>query len=109
MAFFLRPAGPRALWRDLRAFWSGRPRRNWIAAGLAVAVTSAIVLGFYLDSRSLVSNREQVMFIDSWPASRSDAEIEAKQAADLAARRAAEAEHQRQLQRLDQNLNRLGI
>ena len=43
------------------------------------------------------------------PDRRTDAEIRAKQQADLNERNRAEAEHRRQLQRLDQNLNRLGI
>lgn len=109
MSFFLRPSGPRALWKDLRTFWRDRPRRQWVAALLAITATSVIVLGFYLDSRSLGETREQVMFIDSWPADRTDAQIRAKQKADLAERQAAEAAHRQQLQRLDQQLNRLGI
>lgn len=109
MAFFLRPSGPRALWKDIRNFWRNRPRGQWIAAVLAVTATSTIVIGFILDSRTLVPHREQVIFLDSWPANRSDVEIQAKQKADLAEREAAEAEHRRQLQRIDQSLNRLGI
>lgn len=109
MGFFLRPAGPRSLWKDLRDFWRTRPRGQWIAAVLAVTATSAIVLGFFLDSRSIVPKREQIIYLDSWPASRSDAEIQAKQKADLAVREAAEAAHRRRLQEIDQNLNRLGI
>jgi hypothetical protein len=109
MAFFLRPAGPRALWKDLASFWRGRPRGQWVAAVLAVSATSAIVLGFYLDSRSLGETREQVIFLDSWPASRTDAEIVAKQKADQAERDSARAAHQRRLQEIDRNLNRLGI
>jgi hypothetical protein len=104
-----RPATPAALVKDLRAFWRDRPRGQWVAAVLAVAVTSAIVLGFYFDSRSIAPPREQVFFIDSWPATRSDAEIIAKQKADLAERDAAIAAHRRELQRIDQALNRLGI
>jgi hypothetical protein len=109
MAFFLRPSGPRALWKDLGDFWRSRPRGQWIAAVLALTATGTIVLGFFLDSRSLGETREQVIFIDSWPANRTDAEIVAKQKADQAERDAARAEHQRQLQRIDQSLNRLGI
>jgi hypothetical protein len=109
MAFFLRPSGPRALWKDLTDFWRSRPRGQWVAAALALTATGTIVLGFFLDSRSLAETREQVIFIDSWPATRTDAEIIAKQKADKVERDAALAEHRRQLQRLDQSLNRLGI
>ena len=109
MAFFLRPSGPRALWKDLTSFWRGRPRGQWVAAVLAVSATSAIVLGFYLDSRSIPDRREQVIFIDSWPATRTDAEIVAKQKADQAERDAAREAHRRRLEEIDQSLNRLGI
>ena len=109
MAFFLRPSGPRALWKDIRNFWRNRPRGQWIAAALAVTATSTIVILFILDSRTLVPKREQVIFLDSWPANRSDAEIQTKQKADLAEREAAEAAHRRRLQEIDQSLNRLGI
>jgi hypothetical protein len=107
--FSLRPASPSALWADLRDFWRGRPRHTWVAATLAVGVAAGIFFTFWLDYGAVVDRREQVMFIDSWPASRTDAEIVAKQKADKAARDAAIEERRRQLQRLDENLNRLGI
>lgn len=109
MGFFLRPAGPRALVRDLAAFWRNRPRGQWIAAALAICATSAIVLGFFIDSGNMADRRETITFIDSWPATRTDAEIKAKQKADLTRREAAEAAHRRRLQEIDQSLNRLGI
>ena len=104
-----RPAPPRVLVEDLRIFWRGRPRSHWIAALLAATMTSGIVIAFYVDSQSIPDTREQVIFINSWPADRTDAQIRAQQQADENERHRAEAEHRRQLQRLDQNLNRLGI
>jgi hypothetical protein len=104
-----RPASPRALVQDLRDFWSARPRGHWIAAGLAATITTGILLAFYIDSRQLAEPREQVIFLNSWSLDRTDEQIRTQQKADLDARNRAEAEHRRQLQRLDQNLNRLGI
>jgi hypothetical protein len=104
-----RPASPRVLMQDLRDFWRARPRGHWIAAALAATVTTGILLAFYIDSRQLAEPREQIIFLDSWPANRTDDQIRAQQKADLDARTRAEAEHRRQLQRIDQNLNRLGI
>ena len=109
MGFFLRPAGPRMLWKDLRDFWRSRPRGQWVAGVLAVTVTSAIVLAFFFDSAMSPKPGETITFIDSWPAARTDAEIKAKQKADLAVREAAEAAHRRRLQEIDESLNRLGI
>jgi hypothetical protein len=104
-----RPASPRALAADLRTFWRARPRGHWIAAVLAATMTTGIVIAFLIDSRSMGETREQVIFVGSWPASRTDADIRAKQQADLVEQTRAEAEHRRQLQRLDENLTRLGI
>jgi hypothetical protein len=104
-----RPASPRALVQDLRGFWSARPRGHWIAAVLAGTITSGILLAFYIDSRQLAEPREQIIFLNSWALDRTDAQIRTQQKADLDARTRAEEEHRRQLQRLDQNLNRLGI
>ena len=109
MGFFLRPAGPRALWRDLANFWRNRPRGQWIAGLLAVCATGAIVLGFFIDSGNMADRRERITFIESWPADRTDDQIKAKQKADLTRREAAEAAHRRRLQEIDQSLNRLGI
>ena len=49
------------------------------------------------------------MYIDSWPAARSDEEIRAKQKADAVALEARRRERQRQFQRLDESLNRMGL
>jgi hypothetical protein len=100
---------PRALWADLKAFWSTRPRHQWGAALLAVLIPIGIVTAFFYDTRSNIMPREQIMFIDSWPAARTDAEIRAKQKADAIAIEAQRRERQRQFQRIDANLNRLGI
>ena len=45
----------------------------------------------------------------AWPATRSDDEIRVKQKADLERREEFERDRREQFQRLDQNLNRLGI
>ncbi|HYN45515.1 MAG TPA: hypothetical protein VES64_02370 [Allosphingosinicella sp.] len=106
---FPRPASPRALWADLRTFWSTRPRHQWVAAFFAVLIPIGIVTAFFFDTRSGIVPREQVMFIDSWPTTRTDAEIKAKQKSDAAAREAARRARQREFQRLDESLNRMGI
>ena len=104
-----RPASPRALWADLRAFWSTRPRHQWIAAILAVLIPIGIVTAFVIDTRTNIVPREQVIMLDSWPQSRTDAEIIAKQKIDAKAREDARRARQREFQRLDESLNRMGI
>ena len=104
-----RPARPGVLWNDLRAFWRQRPRHQWLAGTLAVAIPIGILVSFYLDSYTNVRPRQIIYYVDSWPANRSDEEIKAKQKADLEQRRAREAERQRQFKQIDDRLNRLGI
>lgn len=104
-----RPASPRFLWNDLRAFWRERPRHQYVAAFFAVLIPIGIVTVFFFDSRTNIVPRETLQFIDSWPASRTDAEILAKAKADATAREGRRRERQRQFQRLDDNLNRMGI
>jgi len=104
-----RPASPRVLWSDLRAFAAQRPRHQWAAALLAVTIPVGIVVAFYLDAQTNIVPVRTIYYVDSWPADRSDEEIKAKQKADLEARKAHEEERRRQFQRLDDRLERLGI
>jgi hypothetical protein len=101
-----RPASPRALWSDLRAFTRERSRIQWIAAVFAVVMPLVILFGFYLDSKSDIGPGEQIIYAQSWPANRSDDEIKAQQKIDQKAREEALAERRRQFQRLEK---RLGI
>ena len=104
-----RPARPDVLWKDMRAFLRQRPRHKWFAATFAVLIPLAILVVFWLDAGTGAGPPEQVIFVDSWPSNRTDAEIRAKQQEDLKARREAEEARRREFQRLDESLNRLGI
>ena len=104
-----RPARPSVLWADIRAFTRQRPRHQWVAALLALLVPGCIVTSFYLDSQTNLTPRQTIIYVESWPADRSDEEIRAKQQADIARRKAAEEERRRQFQQWDEQLNRLGI
>ncbi len=104
-----RPASPRALWKDLRAFARERSRHQLIAALFAIAMPVAIVVTFYYDGQTNIMPGPQLIYVESWSADRTDEEILAKQEADLKRREAAQAERQRQFQRLDDKLERLGI
>ena len=104
-----RPASPRVLWEDLRAFWKERPRHQWLAAVLAVLIPIGIIVAFYVDGQTNLTPRQTIYYVNSWSADRSDDEIKAKQKADLEERRIREERRRREFQRLDENLNRLGI
>jgi hypothetical protein len=104
-----RPSSPRALWADLRLFWNGRSRTQWVAAFLAVLIPIGILGAFYLDAKTNIAPGPQLIFVESWPLTRTDAEIREKQQRDRVAREARERERQRQFQELDNGLRRYGI
>ncbi len=104
-----RPASPVALWRDMAAFWRQRPRHQYWAAALAILIPAAIVLVFVIDTRTGLTPTRTITIIESWPATRSDAEIRAAQKANQEALEARRRARQEEFRRIDENLNRLGI
>ena len=104
-----RPASPRALWADIRAFTSERRPHHWVALALALAIPLGILFVFDLDGRTNILPGPQLIYVESWPADRSDEEIKAQQKIDQAARDNANRERQEQFKRLDEKLERYGI
>jgi hypothetical protein len=104
-----RPASPRALWADVRAFAGQRSPHHWVAAALAVTMPVALIILFLVDGRTNIAPGPQLIYVESWPANRSDAQIKADQKRDQAKRDAAMKERQRQFKKLDEDLERLGI
>jgi hypothetical protein len=104
-----RPASPRALWADIRAFTSQRAPHQWVALALALAIPAAIVIVFVLDGRTNILPGPQLIYVESWPASRTDEQIKAEQKIDQAARDKFRKERQEQFKRLDEKLERYGI
>ncbi len=101
-----RPASPRALIADIRAFAAQRPKHQWIALFLALAMPLGILVVFTIDARTNINPGEQVIFAESWTANRTDDETEAAQVERQRERERAEAERRRQWQALG---DRLGI
>lgn len=93
----------------MKAFWATRPRHQWIAGVLAVLIPVGIVVAFYFDSGHNVRPAQTIYYVNSWPVTRTDEEIKAKQKADQIEREQRERARQEQFQRLDDQLNRLGI
>ena len=109
MSWFPRPASPKTLWADLRAFSAQRSRYQWW--GLVVAVTMPVLIfaGFIHDSSHGVKPGPEIIYAESWPASRTDAQIKADQKIYQAKRAAAIKERQRQFKKVDDAMKRLGI
>lgn len=99
-----RPSSPLAAWRDLRAFLAQQERYKFVIGAIAVAIPALILTGFYVDSN--IKPEAQIIYIQSWPANRTDDEIKVQQKVDQAERDKAAAEKRRQYQELEK---RLGI
>jgi len=107
---------PRA-YRDVKRVFVTRrkPYEIWFLL-LAMALTVAIIAGFVHDSNIKRPYHEDIIYVQSWPLDRSEAEIlaqqkidAAKKAKEQAAIEKAEKERQAQFQRLDNELDAWGI
>jgi hypothetical protein len=86
------------------AFLRQRSREQVIGAILAVLVTIIIVIIFLVDSKINTAPPPQIVYVEDYPANRTDAEIIADQKKDQAKRDAAAKERQRQFQELEKQL-----
>lgn len=99
-----RPAGPRALWADFRAFVAERPKHQLIAGTAAVLMPVILIYGFYRDGQTNIAPPERIIYAESWTETRTDAEIAAAQKQREERRVAIRAERQRQWQEVERRL-----
>ena len=97
---------PRAAFGDLAAFLRQRSREQVIGATLAILVTVIILILFFVDSKINTAPPATVVYVEDYPANRTDADIIADQKRDQAEKDARKAERMRQFQELQ---NQLGI
>lgn len=115
MKYFSR-LSPVAAVRDLRVFLSHRQPHELGFLALSLVITGLLIGGFLKDSRVEKVYRREIIYVESWPASRTDAEVRAQQAKDLpgeiARKKAIEqrqAERRAQFKKLDDRLEGLGL
>ena len=101
MAILPPSVGPRAALRDLKAFLGQRSREQVLGATLAVLVTLIIVIVFFVDSKINTAPPPQIVYVESWPTNRTDAQIIADQKKASEERRKAEEARQREFQKLE--------
>ena len=77
-----------------------RSRESLIAAGLSVLFTVVIIVVFFLDAKVNTAPPVTVTYVDSWSASRTDAEIKADQVKDQKAREERAAARQEQFKEI---------
>jgi hypothetical protein len=104
MSWFPSPVSPRAAFADFRAFLRHREREHWIGGALAVLVTIIIVIEFLVDSTINTAPPPQIIYVEQWKTTRTDAEIIADQKKSQAEKEAAAKERQRQFQKLEKQL-----
>ena len=109
MSVFPPVSGPRALWADLKLFWSTRTRVQWFAGSLALLIPIGLGVAFWLDGRTNIAPGPTITFIQSWPTSRTEAETRANIERAAAERARREAARQADFRQADNALNSLGL
>ena len=104
MAIFPPTVGPRAALRDLTAFMRQRSREQVIGASLAVLVTIIIVIIFFVDSKINTAPPPQIVYVESFPANRTDEQIVADQKKASDQRKKAEEARRREFEKLQKQL-----
>jgi hypothetical protein len=101
---------------DLRGFLRQRRPHELGFLLLSVALFGSILVAFTIDSHEERVYRPNIIYVEQWPASRTNAEIRAQQKIDgpIEAKRRADEEAQRkqtqeEFKRLDSKLKKLGI
>ena len=116
MRYFSR-FSPVAALRDLGVFFAARKKHELWFLACAAALTAGIILAFIKDSMSLERPyKREIIYVQQWPANRTDAEILADRARD-APRVKAEREKLRRAQearraefkKVDDALTRWGL
>lgn len=115
MSYFARFSPTRAF-RDLRLFLSNLPPYHWKVMALSAAIVFALFIGFVHDSRWEHEYKPDIIYVEQWPASRSEAEILTQQKIDgaaktkrLAEEEAERKERQAQFKKVDDKLRAWGF
>lgn len=96
-----KPPSPRrfvAGFRDLGFFLRTRSRADYVIAGVAAAMTAFIIFAFWHDSS--FRGDPPIIYVQNWPANRTDDQIRADQKKDRIEREKAEAERRAVFQKM---------
>ncbi|TPG15753.1 hypothetical protein EAH84_01850 [Sphingomonas oligophenolica] len=115
MSFFARFSPVRAI-QDLRSYLATRPPYEIVFLMLAMAATGFLIYLFARNDIAPPPYRADIIYVEQWPMSRTDAEIRAAQKIDqkVKAKRLADQQAQRdarraQFKKLDDTLSKWGI
>lgn len=115
MTFIARLSPFRAI-RDLRFFLSQRQPYELGFLALSILITTAVVAGFVQDSHIEKPYKKNIIYVEQWPVTRTNAEIVAQQKIDQVVRDKEKAEQlrrekelQAQFKKLDDRLKAVGL
>ena len=109
MSVFPPVSGPRALWADLRMFWSTRTRVQWVAGALAMLIPIGLGVAFWLDGRTNIRPGPTITYVKSWPANRTEADTRANIERVAAEKARRDEARRRDFQEADNSLSRIGF
>jgi len=102
--------------RDLRVFLAQRQKYEIGFLFLSIVLTVGIIAGFIHDSHEERPYKRNIIYVEQWPATRTEAEILAQQKVDqaakekrLAAEKAEKQKAQAEFKRLDDKLKSWGL
>lgn len=114
--FLLRYFAPLRAYRDLRFFLSQRRPHELLFLTLSITITLLLIAGFVHDSHIPTPYKENIIYVEQWPADRTEAQILAQQKIDSAAKHKQDAmlekqrrANQAQFQALDNHLTAMGL
>lgn len=109
MSVFPPVSGPRALWADLKLFWSTRTRVQWVAGGLALIIPIGLGVAFWLDGKTNIRPDPTITYIQSWPENRTEADTRANIERAAAEKARRDTARQQDFQDADNTLTRYGL
>lgn len=113
---FFRDISPRRAFHDLRAFLGQQQKHKLAFLALSIFLFAMILVGFTIDSKFKTPYKRTIIYAESWPLDRTDAEIVAAQKIDAANRAKREAalekrraENRAAFKRIDDSLESWGL
>lgn len=101
MAIFPRPVSPKSAASDLWSYFRANRPHKWPLLGVSIALTYLIVWTFVKDANTnTMPTRNKIIYVESWDANRSDAQIILQQKIDLAKGELALKKQQQKMQKL---------
>jgi hypothetical protein len=98
-----RPSRPSVVLADLRAFLAARQRHELVFGAIAIAIPLLIISAFTIDAH-FERAPPPIIYVQSWPLDRSDAEIARQVKIDGDKRRAREAKRRDEYRRVADQL-----